>query len=255
LIKQAAELDQTLRWAAQPRFRVEAVLLQMVRMENAVQLQDLLQQIDGLKKKLNDGRSASSVPAVTPGSPPESSVRVAGEVNAGYLKSSAAVRYSNLTPPPVLANGNGGVRSEPAPKQPASILAFSPPAPETPSIQADVHGRWNDFVGDILKKKIALGTTLREVHLLDARNGMLRISCPDDFHHATLRRHKEFLSDAFEQFFGSRISFEPVMQKDVEPAANAGPTPRAAQEPGNGNGEHPLISVLKREFDAEKMRE
>ena len=50
-IKQTSELDQSLRWAAQPRYRLEAGLIQMAKMESSVQIGELLQQIELLKKK------------------------------------------------------------------------------------------------------------------------------------------------------------------------------------------------------------
>ena len=37
-IKQTNELDQALRWASQPRYRLEAGLIQMAKMENSVQI-------------------------------------------------------------------------------------------------------------------------------------------------------------------------------------------------------------------------
>ena len=50
-IRQTNELDQALRWAAQPRYRLEAGLIQMVKMDSSVQIGELLQQIELLKKK------------------------------------------------------------------------------------------------------------------------------------------------------------------------------------------------------------
>ena len=127
-----------------------------------------------------------------------------------------------------------------------------------------LNGRWSDFVGDVLKKRIALGTTLRESILLDASNGSLRILCPDDFHHATLRRHKDFLAETFAEFFGSRISFEPLMPGEapefprrdaITPAVPGAPRPElsSASAPVAAGTEHPLIEVLKREFGAERV--
>ena len=58
-IKQTNELDQALRWAAQPRYRLESGLIQMVKMESSLQIGELLQQIELLKKKINDNSSNS----------------------------------------------------------------------------------------------------------------------------------------------------------------------------------------------------
>ncbi len=267
LIRQANDLDQSLRWASQPRYRLEAGLLQMVKMDNAVQLHQLLRQLDELKKKLNDGRSAS-VPADPPSrptashapAPPANNVRVAGEVNAGYLKSPAAVRYPSTSPPPSDAEIERLRRTMAPASESATILNFSRPASATPVFSPDdVLNRWKDFVGSVRTKKIALGTTLSESSLLDTRNGTLRLSCPDDFHLATLKRHKDYLAETFEQFFGARAMFEPVLQGTPLTSASPGNGHDASEPthgiPGNGHGEaeHPLLTILRRDFGAERV--
>ncbi len=264
LIRQANDLDQSLRWASQPRYRLEAGLLQMVKMDNAVQLHQLLRELDELKKKLNDGRSAS-LPADPPSrpaapAPPANNVRVAGEVSAGYLKNSAAVRYPSGSPTPSDAEIERLRRSVAPPAESATILNFSRSTPASPAFSPDdVLNRWKEFVGAVRTKKIALGTTLSESSLLDTRNGTLRLACPDDFHLATLKRHKDYLAETFEQFFGARALFEPVLQGTAPAPVSPGnghdtPVPGNG---GNGNGhgavEHPLLTILRRDFGAERV--
>ena len=266
LIKQGSELDQTLRWASQPRYKLEAGLLQMVKMEHSIQLHQLLQQLDELKKKLNDGRTVHSAPPRTavPSTPADSpnSLRVAGEVNAGYVKNSAAIRYSSFTTPPNDSDiGHPQVPfAAPAESAPGTILSFSPNAKTTAIASVEeLHSRWPEFVNGIRAKKIALGTTLSESQLLEAGNGTLRLSCPDDFHLATLKRHKQYLADTFEQFFGKPVLFEPVLQGMNHASAPHSNTlrasePKAAELDSGKNGyEHPLIAMLKRDFGAERI--
>jgi DNA polymerase-3 subunit gamma/tau len=258
LIKQAAELDQILRFAPQPRYRVEASLVQMVRMENAVQLQSLLQQLDELKKKLHEQRV--SVPPPTPfaGSPVRSEVRVTGEVNAGYLKSAAAIRFSasSRTPFPdtaaVETKIDAAILPLPSAAKDASLLTY-----ETVVL------RWGEFVDLVKKTRISVGSALQVSRLLDARNGTVRVACPDDYHQSMIHRDREYLSSALEQFFGGRAFIAAVTPGDPVPrmetrmaeprSEDAAPSAQPQTAPSNVD-EHPLIGILKREFGAEKLQ-
>ena len=100
-IKQTNELDQALRWAAQPRYRLELGLIQMVKMESSVQIGELLQQIDLMKKKISSNGKISTSKDILESIQRENinstDLKVIGEVNAGYLRSKSAVSYSSLS--------------------------------------------------------------------------------------------------------------------------------------------------------------
>ena len=55
LIKIVTETENSIKWSQQPRFKLEVALIQMVKMENSVQISELLTKIDELKKKLSSG--------------------------------------------------------------------------------------------------------------------------------------------------------------------------------------------------------
>ena len=63
LLKLVNDLEQSIRWAAQPRFKLEAGLLQMIKLKKAVEIDALLRQIDELKKKSVATGSRATVPA------------------------------------------------------------------------------------------------------------------------------------------------------------------------------------------------
>ncbi|HEY4612563.1 MAG TPA: DNA polymerase III subunit gamma/tau, partial [Bacteroidota bacterium] len=62
LIKLVLELEGSIRWSSQPRYKLEAGLLQMIKMHGAVRVDELLKQIDDLKKKISN----SLLPARSP---------------------------------------------------------------------------------------------------------------------------------------------------------------------------------------------
>lgn len=62
LIKLTTDLETSMRFSAQPRFRLEVGIVQMTKMEQSVKIDDLLEQLDELKKKLNPESDGSTAP-------------------------------------------------------------------------------------------------------------------------------------------------------------------------------------------------
>jgi DNA polymerase-3 subunit gamma/tau len=265
-IRQTNELDQALRWAAHPRYILEAGLLQMALMEGSVQIGDLLQQINDLKKKLTapygeELQRAMSGP-VRRGEPPALEVKVIGEVGAGNLRSKSAVSYASLAGMDLAKFAGVPRLDEPRPKAP---FAKSPGIVINTVSPDEIQERWPDFVNGVSKMRIAVGATLKEAQVLDVHNGLVRIACPDDFNLSTLKRNKEFLSDAFQEIIGKRVSIELVLDSQAGITAKAALRSRELSYDNDGKqkenlpqesptkGEHPILSLLKRELGAEKI--
>jgi len=265
-IKQTNEMDQALRWAVQPRYRLEAGLIQMAKMESSVQIGELLQQIDVLKKKMsgNDGvKLPSSFPESTRHSTLSySDIKVVGEVGAGYLKSKSAISYSSLIGTDL--NKLTEV-SKPVEFQNA-VQRGAEPSPTIQSVSADeITKHWTAFVSNVSKSHIAVGTSLTETSILDVHNGMVRISCPDDYHFSTLKRNKDFLANALHQVVGKRVAIEPVLRSNadipVKPiyttisslSTDTKSLDIQVEQNTAQTKEHPILTLLKRELGAERI--
>ncbi|MFH0992005.1 MAG: DNA polymerase III subunit gamma/tau [bacterium] len=289
LIKLVNDLEQAIRWAPQPRFKLEVGILQMIKLDRAVQLDRLIKQIEEMKKKLDGAPVGSAIhqPTMAPPLPEKTKkpdvpppilsgsseqqndngtreIKVLGKVSAGTLSSTAAIRLSakSETPSPViekemvklslLAGGAGEIQSSRENGRPIS--------PEQANEQ------WSEWIGEVRRSKIGVGTILSESHLLEVRDGALHIGCPDDFHYSSLKRNKDFLVDAFERVTGFKVRIEPVMHK-IEKSGkrqtsnlreNATPAPGGRGEDTRTTGvsseDHPVITALKREFGADLIR-
>ncbi len=257
LMKLVNELESAIRWAPQPRFKLEAGLLQMIKMDGAVQIQDLLQQIDDLKKKLDGNIHAPSANQTSHHSPvPSPAVKVVGSVSAGPLKASslvtAAMRFNDVQrPEPEVAMTFSPIR------QAAVGLKTVEPVyivTEPKFSVNEVTGKWPEFVEDVQKTRIAVWTTLSASRLLDAGNGTVRIACPDEYHASSLKRNKEFLSESFHKVTGLRVSIEPVIQptaafRETERQSSTEGTPRLSNIVNPDD--HPVIAAIKRELGGE----
>ncbi|MBI3577942.1 MAG: DNA polymerase III subunit gamma/tau [Ignavibacteriales bacterium] len=294
LIKLVNDLEQSIRWAPQPRFKLEAGLLQMIKMESAVQIDSLLRQIDDLKKKLDSGAPPSNGNGASHQTSAPSELKVVGSVSAGRLKSASAYTMTSFMTQ--AGPSNGRVPPQPlyppqtnSPRTAATIPlmrsagelttlketslqyqnatplpqgADYPPQNGKAISVEDAYSLWQEVVGEVRKSKISLGTILGESQILDVAHGTLRIACPDDFHFSTIKRNKEFLVESFQKISGTKVFIEPVLhaEKSFQPASHAASVTHIqavglSELPGNGKAEeHPVLLALKRELGAELVR-
>ena len=191
--------------------------------------------------------------------PSSADIRVVGEVGAGYLKSKSAVSYSSLigTDLTRLTDTSRNVEFQHAAQRVTEFPTM------VQSISADeVTKHWSTFVSNVSKSHIAIGMSLTETKVLDVHNGMVRISCPDDYHFSTLKRNREFLASALHQVAGKRVAIEPVLRSNTDVPIKAVYTPsllstdtkvsEPVQNPSQTK-EHPILTLLKRELGAERI--
>jgi DNA polymerase-3 subunit gamma/tau len=276
LIKIAQDLEQSIRWVSQPRYKLEIALMQMIRMESSIRIEDLLSQLDNLKKKLDGTVNATAVNGAfraadtsAPPSRPGAEVKVVGTVNAGTLRSATYVRSPQRYQPfdvshAVSSLSSYGVR-EPGFEKPTLRVVESVPS-STPTLSSqELRSRWQEFIDGVTKAKIAIGTVLTESTLVECTQGIVQIGCPDDYHCSMLRRNKEFLSETLYTVLGVRMNVEPIVHSartPVPPQSEAMPVPQKGSAPSNGNrtsqpgnpNEHPLLALMRKELGAEPVQ-
>ena len=273
LLKLVNELEQAIRWSPQPRFKLEASLLQMIRLERSVQIDALLGQIEQLKKKLSlsggNGRGEST--GIRAQQPEDSGteLKVVGQVNAGRLRSASSFAYGG-TPKESPIHDSAPAAIPITPLQHNSPVV-EPAVEAIPRVEStrkitveEALEQWPHWVGEVRKTKIGIGTILGESRMLDVEDGALRIGCPDDYHFSSLKRHKDFLVETFQKVTGFKLRIEPVLNTNtgnshgIQPVAPGTTTtpnpPTQVQNQGNGGGsEHPVILALRRELGAEPI--
>ena len=274
LLKLVNELEQSIRWSPQPRFKLEAGLLQMIKLEQSVQIDVLLNQINELKKKLSSGVSGThgtvTSERLAPSQDSSSELKVVGSVSAGRLRSASAIAPSSGA---VSKEFSRPAASVPTPAKTPSLDSGGAPADSTETMKVvestrritaeEAFEQWSQWVGEVRKTKIGIGTILGATHILDVEDGALRISCPDDYHFSSLKRHKEFLVESFHKVTGFKLRIEPVLNTNpgnghgTQPAASNTATPsQPAPEAARGNtggDQHPVILALRRELGAEPV--
>jgi hypothetical protein len=82
--------------------------------------------------------------------------------------------------------------------------------------------------------------------LLGAASGIVRIGCTDEFQVASLQRNRDILSELFERVFHVRVRIAPEI-------GGAGQNPGAGTAPVPREEEHPILTLIKKEFGAEPV--
>jgi DNA polymerase III subunit gamma/tau len=257
-IRIITDTDAAVRWSQQPRFRLEVGILQMLKMDSSVQIQQLLDQIEELKKKLNIKPPENS-PRKVETAPKETPELIVHDKKAELLNLRRELpRPQQMYVPPVAAV------HEPRPPAVNVSLAdastLQPAATENPVVSLTMDasvGKWPALIEEACKHRIALGTMLSETTLIDVKDNKLHIGCPDDFHFDALKRNRDFLTDLARKVYGAKVQLETILSNNV----------RAAEQPlGIGKGSaiapaavnkkanaHPVVEAIIREFGAQRV--
>jgi DNA polymerase-3 subunit gamma/tau len=256
LIKIAGDTAASLRWSQQPRLTLEVGMMQMIKMESSVQIDQLLHDLQALKKKV-DGRShddLSALPVSTNEVPAHTTTR----------RHETSLQSGSRTDKPGAAPVRAESRQLHVQDKNAATFAPEPTTPvihemaaEYPSLQLstdDARHRWSSFVDEARKHRIDLWSMLNETTFIDVRADRLRIECPDDFHMEALKRNRQFLSGLAQRVYGAKVILETMLAKEVpgrsESEEGLPQSPGQYSTPGENLKQHPVVQALMKEFGA-----
>lgn len=255
LLKIAHDLEQTLRWAPQPRYKVEAALLMMIKMESSVRLDDLIRQVEELKtgsigtKQNPQGYSqALDTKSSAADSSQMTNIRVIGAINANNSLSSKGTTTGGVKTIAPFAAGFRGIA------EPKSVQSLIPKTNNGEPINAELF--WGNFVEEVHKTKINLGSILRGSRLREVRDGALRLTVPDDYHLHSILRNKEYLSTVWKNVSGINARFEPQIQSEAAQLHDDAEDTAAKEpiEPATNEEQKRLLDLLRSELGAEPVR-
>ncbi|HTY09973.1 MAG TPA: DNA polymerase III subunit gamma/tau [Bacteroidota bacterium] len=259
LIKLTTDLESSIRYSSQPRFKLEVGIIQMTKMEQSVKIDLLLQQLDDLKKKLHSDNRSSQ-----PSFPAKSGPAVLNPIASGKDEEVPAVLHPpaqgrRISEMPKLSLVNPKIDSE-APA-PAGVVPSEEKLSSDEDLFTRVKQEWGKIVDEVRRKKISVGTILGESTPMSVVHETLHIASADDFHYSSLKRNQMFLTETVNGLLGTKLRIEPML---VPNAAIAPPAQNTAREKNNppaqspqakepSSKEHPLIETLYRDFGAERV--
>jgi len=248
--------ESGIRWSSQPRFRLEADMVQLVTLPRAAEIGEVLSGLEELKKK--------EVSDIAPPSRSAGHPQAAAAPRAG----AAAAAEPPFGPPSrVMASPQTPAPHGPAPAAPSEGTAIAPQVPPRPPKAApastrpasgaaksapaiserEVQSRWLEFLTAVRQRKISLGTVMDGTWLAGVTGNSLRIGCRTEFEQSSIERNREMLAGLFGDLFHVRLRIEAVYDPEHAPAGAAEPAPAPPPE------DHPIIAALKRELGAEPL--
>ncbi len=261
LIKLTTDMESSVRYSTQPRLKLEVGIIQMTKMEQSVKIDDLLRQLDELKKKLDSGTHTSTASITISSSPHSSMSRPAVSEPAVDERRTT---YTVVPPQKIADLPKLSLSTPQKDSVPSPVAALEEQRPLNQFAVEDVQKEWDKIVDDVRRKKISVGTILGESVPVSVTDQTLQIACSDDFHFSSLKRNQMFLTETINTLLGSKLRIEPVLRPSVAspsplPAKTGSLKPNEALAPGvKANGstppkEHPLIETLYRDFGAERI--
>ncbi len=258
LMKIVSETESAVKWSTQPRVRLETGLLQMIKLDSTVDIQELLTQIDELKKRIDGNPSAQ-------GNSPPMEKKNLNE----YLSSPKAMTIERTSPKPepptapVMTSTIGEPVAQysvkPHPTKAAEggkeDGAASPGKRPVQSISLEeIQSRWKEFVEEIRRQRIHVGTLLNESRPVAVDNGVVKLGCMDEFHLASLKRSKEFLVESAQKIYGKKVRIDISLNSSNQ--EREGKKEQLSKEPPAkvASLDHPVIKALMRELGAEPLQ-
>jgi DNA polymerase III subunit gamma/tau len=223
-----AGTESALRYNAHPRFTLESDMVQLVTMSHAVDVKELLERVEEMKKRMSSAEVAPHrIPEVRSAPPPPGRPAPPNPADAPPYAPPASRPVKSTAPPPP-----------------------PPPREAGPSLSEDeLKARWQEFVAAVRKERISLGSLLDETSPLGAAGGTIRVGCANEFQVSSLMRSKEQLAEIAFKVFGVRHRIVAEQhQQGEEPRVNAPGAP-----PEVPLDEHPVVKAMKRELGAEPV--
>ncbi len=183
VIQLLGKLETGLKYAVQPRFRLEAVFVQMTKLESVSDISTILAELQELKKKPFFER----------------------------LKSSTEINQQNHIPKTVV----------PAKIILTEIKEEIQPVVKN-TIQSEVtiellKEKWVDVVTEANKRKVSTGSILSHVIPFAISDGALQLGCEELFHISAIKKDREFISRLLKEIFNINLRAEGIIQEKKIP--------------------------------------
>jgi DNA polymerase-3 subunit gamma/tau len=266
-IKIVNDTDAALRFAQQPRYRLEIAMLLMIKIDDAAELGALLDQIEQLKKKLNSAASAPST-ASTP-APAKSRGFDEGQYT-GEIRGMVKSTQPNLRPDQVVSSFKTAFGAKYKPENHISLASEAPtPAVSGVALSIDeVSAKWQEFIAEVRnQKKINVATVLAESKLVEVNGVVVKLSCASSFQSDAVKMNRDFLLQVSQSVFGAKLRFDCLIGEsgnggtDHSSASASPDAPAAARQssspyPESLSGDlmqDPVVQALMKELGAKPI--
>ncbi len=242
LLKLVNGTEGAIRWSAQPRFKLETDIVQMITMNSAAEVGEVLQKIEELKKKLLDRSLASA---------PQASRQSFAVAEPSASNGNASPAPSIPSPPRFAARPTFTRRSVAKPNASAASTTKADSQPTTLS-EGEVSSRWAEFVAEVRRQRIAVGTALESAAFVGVTGSAIRVSA-NEFTASAINRNRELLGEIVQKVFNTRGRIEVDTGTNKKSSITLDTEAATPTAPPPSDEEHPIIKAMIRELGAEPL--
>lgn len=256
LLKLVSATEGAMRWSAQPRFKLETDIVQMITMNSAAEVGEVLRRIEEMssarspldkglaeKKKLSADELAS--PAFGVPSPGPTFVAEPTAVPPNNVPQRFAARPTFSRPPFT--------------KAPSATASTPSEDAKPPALSAsEVSARWSEFVAEVRRQRIAVGTVLESAELAGVTGATICVRA-NEFTASAIARNRELLNECIQKVFGTRGRIEvdiwagSASPIELDAGGATASAPRQASVERKKDDEHPIVQAMIRELGAEPL--
>lgn len=247
LLKFVNSTEAAIKWSAQPRFKLETDIVQMITMNSAAEVGEVLKKIDDLskgippeKKKLHEDSRAPIVRSVAP--PVEER-----QPEAGFSSPQTSTTPSRFAVRPTFVRPAVHTKSDDSPAHDAAV--------QSSLSEGEVVSRWDEFLAEVRRQRIAVGTALESADLLGVSGLTIRVRA-SDFTASSITRNRELLATIIQRVFNTRGRIEVEIGREKESAISPDTHSASSTElppPDRLEKEHPVIKAMIRELGVEPL--
>ena len=242
LLKLVNGTEGAIRWSAQPRFKLETDMVQMITMNSAAEVGEVLQKIEELKKKLSDGSLASA---------PQASRQSFTVAEPSASNGNASPAPSIPSPPKFATRPTFTRHSVAKPNVSAASTTKEDSQPTTLS-EGEVSSRWAEFVAEVRRQRIAVGTALESAAFVGVTGSAIRVSA-NEFTASAINRNRDLLAEIVQKVFNARGRIEVDTGTNKKPSITFDTEAATPTAPPPSDEEHPIITAMIRELGAEPL--
>ena len=255
LLKLVNITEVSIRWSAQPRFKLETDLVQLVTMNRAAEVGEVLQKIEELSKGLSTSRVVdhSEKKKLSDDSVESYQSAPAPSLNV------AEPRTTTVHAPVISAPTQQKFTARPSFNRSAS--AKTPPSTSSNEedrtssarlSESEVASRWPEFVNEVRRQRIAVGTVLEAATFLGVTGSTIRVSA-NEFTASAIMRNRDLLGEIIQAVFHARGRIDVETKQTTKPAITVETGVPPVKKTTAESEDHPVVKALIRELGAEPL--
>ncbi|MBN1352559.1 DNA polymerase III subunit gamma/tau [candidate division KSB1 bacterium] len=246
LIKIASDTEYGIKRSTNPRLKFEFALLRMVKLDSTLQLGQLLEKIDSLKKNAYTDRQP------TLQNNPTAVLKLADSDNSDASSKTEKQFPVSKRATEILASLEEKKSTQTDQPEEKDAIKYE----QTPEISLQaIQEQWQAIVELIKNKKMALGLFLSEGKPTNVENGVLEVTFGKEngFHINSVVKNQRFIESVIEQLLGLKLRLKckkgNIISENMKKLKESGKS--VVEKVEDLAGEFPIVNTIMTAFDGE----